>query len=165
MKKSSNYGFSYVEMIIVLAILAIMAAFISISIGTNRRNEVNRTSDKLESLVNQARTSAMTKGTERGKLNIAFCDGAYYAYVGEAKGSDVAIKDAGEKIASGNVMITIAGNIDASSPTRCLTFMQNTGGLQGSGGGVYLTDMHVMVSKDLKSAGFSIDGVTGKIKH
>ena len=82
MNKTNNKGFSYVEMIIVLAIMGIMVGFLSISISTNYRNEVSRTAEKFESRVNQARTSALTKGTANGYLNIAYVDKAYYTYVG-----------------------------------------------------------------------------------
>ena len=168
MEKINNKGFSYVEMIIVLAIMAIMVGFVSISLTTSSRNEVNRTSEKLESLVNTARTTAMTKGSDRGVLNIVYTNNAYYAYIGNEVSDVDYIKSNGEKICSDNVQITLVGVIDAASPYRCLSFKQDTGGLRDryrGANGLYHTagiDMHIMVSKGLKSKEFAIDRVTGK---
>jgi len=106
----NNRGFSYVEMLMVLAIMAIMVGLVTISIGLVGRNSVKRTGEELESLIKKARTSALTKGTGQGYLNIALVDGAVYAYVGEnldKKPGDV--KKKGDKICNSDIVITVTG--------------------------------------------------------
>lgn len=163
MNKINNKGFSYVEMIIVLAIMGIMVGFLSISISTNYRNEVARTAEKFESRVNQARTAALTKGTANGNLNIAYVDNAYYTYIGEKLSDANNVKLKGEKLCNGNITMILVGNIDAGSPYRCLTFKQSTGGVQDSYGNIYTGYLHVMFKRNMQSVDYNIDGVTGKI--
>lgn len=164
MNKINNKGFSYVEMIIVLAIMGIMVGFVSISISTNYRNEVARAAEKFETQVNQARTAALTKGSANGNLNIAYVDKAYYTYIGEKLSDANNVKTKGEKLCNGNhLTMFLVGAIDAESPYRCLTFKQSTGGIQDSYGNIYTGYMHVMFKRDMQSVDYSIDGVTGKI--
>lgn len=171
--KQNNKGFSYVEMIIVLAIMTLMVGFLTISIGTNKRNEMARAAEKMESHVNKARTISMTKGTGSGCLNIGYVDKAYYVYVGEdlvgyGGSSDeraVRVKELGEKLCSGDINITLSGSIDEDHPFRRLKFKQSTGGIVDSGGGVYTGYMTIMFERNLKSTSFSIIGLTGKVKH
>lgn len=163
--KKNNKGFSYVEMVIVLAIMAVMVGFLSISIGTSKRNELIRTAERFESRINQARTTAMTKGSLTGNLNIGYVDGAYYTYVGEQLPDANAIKAKGEKLCNGNITVILLDPIDASEPYRCLTFKQSTGGVQDAYGDIYTGYLTVMFKRDLKSTSYTIDGVTGKVRH
>ena len=166
MIKANNKGFSYVEMIIVLAIMMIMVGFLTISIGTNRRNEVARAAEKFESRVNQARVAALTKGNaNNGHLNIAFVDGAYYTYVGEEVTDINLVKAKGEKLCNGNVHVTIAGPINAASPYARLKFKQSSGGLVDAYGNDFTMDLNIMFEKNLSSVHYSIDGLTGKIER
>ena len=165
MNKTNNRGFSYVEMIIVLAIMAIMVGFLSISIGTNYRNEVARTAEKFESRINQARTAALTKGSANGNLNIAYVDKAYYTYVGEKLSDANSVKVKGEKLCNGNITMVLVGTIDGDSPYRCLTFKQSTGGVQDSYGNIYIGYLGVMFKRNTTSVSYTIDGVTGKVSR
>ena len=103
--KTNNKGFSYVEMIVVIAIMALMVGMITISIGMVNRNNINRASEKLESIVDKARVSAMTKGTKNGFLNVAVVDGAVYAAAGPQYFTSADVKANGEKICTGKVYI------------------------------------------------------------
>ena len=103
--KTNNKGFSYVEMIVVIAIMGLMVGMIAVSIGTVNRNKVNRTSEALETMVDKARVSAMTKGAKNGFLNIVKIDNTVYAAVGEQMFTADEVKTKGEKICSGKVYI------------------------------------------------------------
>ena len=114
MKTNNNKGFSYVEMLMVLAVMAIMIGMVTISIGTINRNTVARTSEKLESLSNKARTSALTKGSQNGYLNLCEVGNGVYVYVGEmlTNPADVKIHRWAFKQSTGGII----GTIDSSTP-------------------------------------------------
>lgn len=167
MKRIDNKGLSLVEMVAVIAIATLMLVFVTISIGTNTRNQALRTSEKLESLINQARTNALVKGTSKGYLNIAYVDGNYYTYVGElvTGGADgnankANVKKKGQRLCDGGLDIFIASvNVKDSDDVRYLSFKQSTGGLVASG-----TDIPVLVKKGMTSSTKIVDWVTGKIE-
>lgn len=81
--KKNNKGFSYVEMILVLAIVAIMMGMITLSLGMVNRANINRGAEHLESYLERARTQSMARNQLRGTLTISCVDGAYYCYVGD----------------------------------------------------------------------------------
>ena len=154
--KVLNKGFSYVEMIIALAILAIMTSMVTISIGTVKRNELARTSEKLMSSIQQARANAMTKGPDYGILEVTKKDGVYYTLIGESSGSPDYIKEHGEKLCSGDIDIVIGIAIKEGDVVN-MWFRQSTGGL-------YNGDESVLVKKGNKSLYFKVNGTTGKIE-
>ena len=166
MKQASNKGFSLFEMVAVIAVATLMTLFITISIGTNIRNQALRTGEKLESLINQARTSALVKGTPNGYLNIVYVDGAYYTYIGEEiKGGEngeankKTVKSKGKKLCDGGIDIYIAGdNIKNEPDVRYLSFKQSSGGLVAG------IDISVRVAKGNTSSTMIVDYVTGKVE-
>lgn len=182
MKKVNNKGFSYVEMIVVLAILALMGGMITLSYGMINRNNVSRASETLESMANQARVNALTKGTSNGYLTIAKVDNYIYAAVGPQYTTAADIKANGEKVCSAtNVRVEMW---DLTSPsTKTLTgntnvrffyiqFEQVSGGIKSSEG--YTGSVNITkqarflrcVSKNGgKEAEFKILGYTGKVTH
>lgn len=182
MKKINNKGFSYVEMIVVLGIMALMVGMITFSYGMINRNNVNRASETLESMAKQARVNAMTKGTSNGYLTIAKVDNDIYAAVGPQYTTVADIKKNGEKVCSSNVRVEMW---DLTSPgTKTLTgntgvtyfyiqFEQVSGGIKSSAGysGTVNTTKSMArfircVSKNGgKEAEFKILGNTGKVTH
>ena len=160
MNAKNNNGFSYVEMLMVLAIMAIMIGMVTISIGLVGRTNVSRTSEKLESLVNKARTNALTKGKQNGFLNVVEVDGAVYAYVGEMIADDMpeAVKEKGEKLCSADLEIKmVESTTTADKKVHRIGFKQSTGGLLGG-------SVTVLVKKKntTKTSSFSIYNQTGK---
>lgn len=136
--KTNNKGFSYVEMVVVIGIMALMVGMITISIGTVNRNRVNRASEALESVIKTARVSAMTKGATHGYLNIAKDGNTVYAAVGDQLFTVEDVKMQGEKICSGKVYIDFRSLDDSgfhdnyssetSSGVYSLGFKQVSGG-------------------------------------
>lgn len=78
-----NKGFTYYELLLVIAIMSLMVGFTTIGIASARRNNVNRMADKVESAAKQARNSALSKGNSNGYLTLYYTDHKLYSYVGE----------------------------------------------------------------------------------
>ena len=179
MKKINNKGFSYVEMIVVLAIMAVMVGMIGLSYGMINRNNVNRASETLQSMANQARVNALTKGTSNGYLNIAKVGNDIYAAVGPQYTVADDIKKNGEKVCSANTLCiemweltspgtkTLKGNTDVGFFS--IQFEQLSGGIKSAEGynGLSVTKnarfIRVVTKKRNKEAEFKILGNTGKI--
>lgn len=79
MKFSKTKGFSYVEMILVIAVMAIMVAFTSLSYSMITRNNVTKAITKLDSAFSHAKTLSMAKGSLDGRL-VLVCEGGHYYY-------------------------------------------------------------------------------------
>lgn len=82
--KKNNKGFSYVELLLVLAIIAIMMGIMALSMSLIGRTNVNKGCDNLNNAMNQARTASMAKGRINGAITISCQDGKYYYYIGKA---------------------------------------------------------------------------------
>ncbi len=78
-----NKGLTYYEVIIVVTIMGLMAAFFTISIGTVSRNNANRTADSVESSVKAARNNALSKGNKYGFVNFYYKDKKLFVNTGE----------------------------------------------------------------------------------
>ena len=181
--KTNNKGFSYVEMIVVIAIMSLMVGMIAISIGTVNRNKVNRAAESLETMVDKARVSAMTKGAKNGFLNIAKIDNAVYAAVGEQMFTADDVKMKGEKICSGKVYIDFrspnnpvnlgAGfhddySSESSSGVYSIGFKQVSGGpVDGVIHNVIVRDGSKAddgtIPSGVKSIGFNIERFSGSV--
>lgn len=86
--RTNNRGFSYVEFILVIAIMAIMVGIAALSMGLVNRANVNRGIEKVGSSLNQARNSAMAKGYVRGTFEITRVGDTYYYFVGDANSTE-----------------------------------------------------------------------------
>lgn len=165
-KRNPNAGLSLFEMVAVIAVIAIMIGITTISISTVNRNEVFRTEEKLESLINKARVTALTKGTKNGSLYIANTAGAYYSYVGDAStfeggASADNIKKYGDKLCSAKVNIVYGTDIIGAGSVVKIGFKQSTGGLDGGASTILVQDGR----EKIKSATIRIYSETGKIYH
>ena len=81
--KKNNKGFSYVELLLVLAIIAIMMGIMALSMSLIGRTNVNKGCDNLNSAMNQARTTSMARGRVNGQITISCEGGKYYYYIGK----------------------------------------------------------------------------------
>ena len=162
--RKNNKGFSYVEMLMVLAIMAIMIGLVTISVGLIGRTTVSRIADKMESLCNQARTNALTKGSDQGYLNIAQIGGNVYAYVGEMIADDNAdaVRSKGDKICTAEyeIMTNFVGlGSTSDGQVHRVAYKQSTGGVIGGLSGRII----VKKKNTTKVESFGIYGQTGKV--
>ncbi len=107
--KDNNKGFSYVELILVLAIMAIMIGMLSLSYSYVTSNNVSKAAAKMESVFNTARIVSLSKGSEQGALNIMQEDGKVYYCIGKFDPDDPNCPE-WNKIAQTPVYITLANN-------------------------------------------------------
>ena len=78
-----NKGFTFYELLIVITVIALMAGFTTITIGTVYRNNAKRAADSISSSIKSARTNALSKGKKSGYVNFYNLNGDFYVYVGE----------------------------------------------------------------------------------
>lgn len=76
-KKHNNAGFSLIELIIVIAIMAVMSSALVLGPGVSRRKEVDRFAKELSNQIQQMQTLTMAKA---GKWRLAFYENedSYY---------------------------------------------------------------------------------------
>lgn len=80
---SSNKGFSLIELLVVVAIMAVAVGLITItSVIVNNAN-VAKAANTLDTAFNKARVQSMAKGTEAGKLTVWMTDGTVYYTIGD----------------------------------------------------------------------------------
>ncbi len=131
--KIKNKGVTYYELLIVIAIMSLMVAFATISIGTVHRNNVYRAADNIESSVKAARNNALSKGNKYGYVNFYYKDKKLFVNFGDLVTSYDSSKQDWRQISYSidGVKITYS---DGSSFHNCyngdlfnLSFKQSTG--------------------------------------
>ncbi|MCR5847088.1 MAG: prepilin-type N-terminal cleavage/methylation domain-containing protein [Lachnospiraceae bacterium] len=80
--KKYNKGFTFYELLVVISIMSLMVGFITISLSTVYRNNINRASDNMESALKTARANAISKGTDNGWVSFYSKDNNIYALIG-----------------------------------------------------------------------------------
>lgn len=163
--RKNNKGFSYVELIIVLAIIAVLIGMVSITIGLVSRTNVAKAADKLENTLNQARTTSMARGSSRGTITIR-CgnDGWYYYSVGG--GEDVKLVSTQAKISlsysenSGGVVTTSTNTLTSGSAVT-ISFEQSTGAFRTIPGTSYYWE-NITIQNGDKIAEITLYPHTGK---
>ncbi len=124
--KNNNKGFSYVELILVLAIMSLMIAMIGLSYGLVTRNNVTKAAAKMESLFNTARITSLSKGSEAGALNFRAENGIIYYGIGKYDADPDHNEVEWVKFAQSPVYVTLSnsgGNVDLG--TSVVTFKYN----------------------------------------
>ena len=128
--KDNNKGFSYVELILVLAIMAIMIAMIGISYGLVTRNNVSKACAKMESVFNTARITSLSKGSEQGALNLKQENGIIYYGIGKYDPDPDVSTVEWVKFAQSPVYVTLSnggGNVDLGSTVVTYKYNPSSG--------------------------------------
>lgn len=84
MKKrvGKNRGFSLVELVVVIAISAILITLITFSLSLVKGADAQNTAKRLEHLIKTTRMQALTKGADEGVMTLSLEGGAYYVTIG-----------------------------------------------------------------------------------
>lgn len=85
LNKNDNNGFSLVEVLVVLAITAIITAMAGITIGVINNANVSKAATRFESMLNRSRSESIAKGTDAGRLVITCENGKVYGQIGTAE--------------------------------------------------------------------------------
>ena len=122
----NNRGFSYVEMILVIAIIAILIGLVGLSMGLIDRTNISKATSNLESAMNRARTTSMARGSNAGKIEIVNVDGWYYYSIGGGE----QVKLVAEPVSIGWYYGTDFVPLDSSGDSLTLKFVPSTGAFE-----------------------------------
>ncbi len=168
--RKNNKGMSYVELLLVLAIMAILIGVVSLSVSLIARTNVNRGAEKLASTLNQARSTSMARGNLNGRLEISCTGGRYYYYVGNLTDSDKEEQKVEFLASPGVVSYAPASNPGDSvqisdGQVLIISFNQSSGSIRDFSdheGNNYSGTMDITLSNDDDSAVIRVYQATGK---
>ncbi|MBR3306869.1 MAG: prepilin-type N-terminal cleavage/methylation domain-containing protein [Lachnospiraceae bacterium] len=83
MKRSDDKGVTLIEVLIVMAISAILLGTVAISYGLISNANVKKAATRLSNTIRAARTQSMSMGMERGRLRLYEQHGKVYAQIGD----------------------------------------------------------------------------------
>lgn len=111
--KYKNKGISYIEFILVLAIMILLTTLATVTMSIVNRNNVTKGADRVVTGINHAKTLSLSKGTNKGCITFGAKGSNVYYYYGDNSGDKYTICNAPCKvtitIADGNVY-NISGN-------------------------------------------------------
>lgn len=108
---NDNSGFTLLELMVVLAIVAVITGMAALSYSLVSNADVNRAARDFASVLSKARTESMTKGTDAGQLNLIVEDSRLYYWIGTEDAS-TAIK---EEICSSLIALEVVYNDSSDS--------------------------------------------------
>ena len=158
---TKNKGFTYYELLIVIAIMSLMVGFMSIGLGTVYRNNVNRMADDIETSLKAARNNAVTKGTDNGWANFYYLNNTLYCYIGEKITPTNPVDfstQRWEKIGNGFDSVSFDTVTLTNGSLAALSFRQSTGEFNGIdwplGGapGLHHNDVYIRIHKGNSTA-------------
>lgn len=79
----SNKGFSLIELIVVIAIMAVATGLVTITYSLVHNANVSKAANALDTAFNKARIQAMAKGTAAGQLTVWIDGGVMYYTIGD----------------------------------------------------------------------------------
>lgn len=162
--RENNKGLSYVEFLIVIAIMAIAVGLVTFSMGLVSRTNINRGADKVSSSLNQARNTAMARGSDRGTIEISYDGATYYCYVGSPTSPNKA--DLTDELVSSPATIyyKVQGSDDLIEVTQSnplvIKYNQSTGAFLPMASGEYCS--FIVLQYKEQSTGIQLHPVTGK---
>ncbi len=169
--KTNNKGMSYVELLLVLAIMAILIGVVSISVGLIGRTNVTRGAEKLSSTINQSRSTSMARGSNKGQIEISYSNGRYYYYVGDSAAADKEEQKV-EFLASPGVLTYgpasnpgAAVTVDDNGEILVIRFNQASGSIKefmDQEGNMYTGTIDVTLTNGDKSTTVRVYQATGK---
>ena len=84
--KYKNKGISYIEFILVLAIMVLLTTLATVTMSIVNRNNVTKGADRVVTGINHAKTLSLSKGTDKGCITFAAKGSNIYYYYGNNKG-------------------------------------------------------------------------------
>ncbi len=81
---SSDKGFSLIELIVVIAIMAVAIGLVTITYTLVHNANVAKAANTLDTAFNKARIQSMAKGTDAGQLTVWITGGVMYYTIGDS---------------------------------------------------------------------------------
>lgn len=141
----NNRGVTYVELVLVIAIMVIAVGFVSITLSVVNRNNASKGAHRMQTALNQAKTVAMAKGSDKGQLMLwRDASGNLLYYIGDpgsnpADPTSISKREGGaQTICNRNVNVKL-GSVGATSITNTVAapyiikFNQSSGAFTGTG--------------------------------
>lgn len=82
-KINSNKGFSLLELLVVMSVLAIMTAFAALGMAAANNADVGKSAHSLETAFNTSRVQCMSKGSDIGQITLVKNNGGLYYRLGD----------------------------------------------------------------------------------
>ena len=114
---SDNRGFSLVEIMVVIAIMAIIVGVVALSYNTVSNANVSAAAKTLNSEFSTARSICMAKGAEAGTLTLKVFDGKLYSYIGSPADGASATQSQMKKISNGAMTVKVSNVANAYTGT------------------------------------------------
>ena len=127
--KYKNKGISYIEFILVLAIMILLTTLATVTMSIVNRNNVTKGADRVETGINHAKTLSLSKGSDKGCITFAAKGSNVYYYYGSNSGDKYTVCNA-----PCTVSVTVAGapyTISGSTQLR-LKLSHTTGAFVGA---------------------------------
>ena len=163
--KVNNKGFSYIEMILVVSITAVMVGMVTITMSVVNRNNVSKGANKLENGLAKAQVMCMAHGSVNGAMTLMCENGKYYYYFGNDYDNRVLFCQSPCTV----TLTSIDGAVtsDLATTSCVLSFKNTTGGLNTS----VSSSLPIIYSKitienrNKYRADLNIDKITGNVRY
>ncbi len=159
MKKLDNRGFSLVELMVVIGIIAVIIGAFSYGYSVISNKEVDQCAKKIQTVLDSTRNTAMGKRSVNLQL---YYNGGKIIAERTVNGTEVKKTEVGE--GSLIVKYTFTDNTEktlSTDPLSDISFDRSSGGLNPCSGGKYLK--RITISNGKKSVYVNIDKLTGRV--
>ncbi len=160
-KLIGNKGFTLVELIIVLALSALIVVFMLFSYSLITNNSVTKSAKRLENVLRQAKTNAMSKGQAAGVIKLDVDGGVCYAIIGEGSAAEETVMISGSGVVVNSGLDTAPAVSDTSNGA---TIVFNTNGRLKMAGDVRTTGNYFVLSSGTKMYKVVVYKETGAIE-
>ena len=127
-KMIGNKGFTLVELIIVLAISALILVFMLFSYSLITNNSVTKSARRLENVLRQAKTNAMSKGQAAGVVRLDVDGGVCYAIIGEGTDAEESVLISGSGVVVTSTLDELPDPATIGETSTGATIVFNTNG-------------------------------------
>lgn len=156
---SSNKGFTLMELLVVVAIMAVATGLISITYSIVQNANVSKVANTLDTVFNKARIQSMAKGTDAGQLRLWIDEGILYYTIGDPDTEEpTAINSSVISIRYTDTMGTVSSTGVQYSPVY--TYRFNSAGMVISSGDMLVRDFEFSYGNRRVGVMFFLD--TGK---
>lgn len=160
----NNRGLSYIELLVVIGVMILVVGISALSMSLISRNNATKMGDKMVTMLRNARTNTLAKGSENGAFHIRKVGNNYECAVGDINEID---EDEFETIGSG-VQLYYYNPSDGLMPivpsdgTVTIKFSQSNGSVISCSIGSEILDSFSIYKNEEPAVRIMLYEVTGK---